>query len=159
MSAITSSLLIQKAILPSVLLMAVDDRILKYKHALPRSGRLEHFGMVNLCTRKWGLVISMTRFIHFGPLPQKLADGFEAAAKVNAALLLLQKTLMPPPDLPERRICTTRVGPPAMAKESGSHLRMERRLFSIGKPLRGIHRARAARWKTRYCCGTARSRF
>jgi antitoxin VapB len=86
-SAITSSLLIQKAILPSVLLMAVDDRILKYKHAVPRNGRLEHFGMVNLCARKWGLVISMTRFVHFGPMPQKLADGFEAAAKVNAALL------------------------------------------------------------------------
>jgi Xaa-Pro dipeptidase len=87
MSAVTASLLIQKAILPSVLLMAVDNRILKYKHALPRGKRLEHFGMVNLCARKWGLVISMTRFIHFGPMPQELADGFEAAAMVNAALL------------------------------------------------------------------------
>jgi antitoxin VapB len=86
-SAITASLLIQNAILPSVLLMAVDDRILKYKHALPRGRRLQRFGMVNLCTRKWGLVISMTRFVHFGPMPQRLADGFEAAAKVNAALL------------------------------------------------------------------------
>jgi antitoxin VapB len=86
-SAMTASRLIQRAILPSVLLMAVDDRILKYKHALPRGGRLERFGMVNLCARKWGLVISMTRFVHFGPMPQSLSDGFEAAAKVNAALL------------------------------------------------------------------------
>jgi len=86
-SAITSSHLIQRGILPSVLLMAVDDRILKYKHALPRGERLEQFGMVNLCTRKWGLCISMTRFVHFGPMPQALTDGFEAAAKVNAALL------------------------------------------------------------------------
>jgi antitoxin VapB len=86
-SALTSSLLIQKAILPSVLLMAVDDRILKYKHALPRGNRLEHFGMVNLCSRKWGLCISMTRFIHFGPMPQELAGGFEASAEVYAALL------------------------------------------------------------------------
>jgi antitoxin VapB len=86
-SAMSSSLLIQKAILPSVLLMAVDDRILKYKHALPRGKRLQRFGMVNLCARKWGLVISMTRFVHFGPLPQQLAKGFDAAAKVNAALL------------------------------------------------------------------------
>jgi len=87
MSAMAASLLIQKAILPSVLLMAVDDRILKYKHALPRGKRLERFGMVNLCARKWGLVISMTRFVHFGPMPQNLAKGFDAAAKVNAALL------------------------------------------------------------------------
>jgi antitoxin VapB len=67
--------------------MAVDDRILKYKHALPRGRRLQRFGMVNLCARKWGLVISMTRFVHFGPMPQGLVDGFEAAAKVNGALL------------------------------------------------------------------------
>lgn len=87
MSARTASLLIQKAILPSVLLMAVDGRILKYKHALPRGKRLERFAMVNLCARKWGLVISMTRFVHFGMMPQELAGGFEAAAKVNAALL------------------------------------------------------------------------
>jgi len=86
-SALSASLLIQKAILPSVLLMAVDDRILKYKHALPRGKRLQRFGMVNLCARKWGLVISMTRFVHFGPIPQQLAKGFDAAAQVNAALL------------------------------------------------------------------------
>jgi antitoxin VapB len=86
-SGMTASQLIQKAILPSVLLMATDDRILKYKHALPRGGHLERFGMVNLCARKWGLVVSITRFVHFGPMPQSLADGFEVAAKVNAALL------------------------------------------------------------------------
>ena len=86
-SAMTASRLIQNAILPSVLLMAVDDRILKYKHALPRGGHLERFGMVNLCARKWGLVISMTRFVHFGPMPQSLCNGFDVAAKVNAALL------------------------------------------------------------------------
>ena len=87
MSALTSSLLLQKAILPSVLLMAVDDRILKYKHALARGKKLKQFGMVNLCSRKWGLVISITRFVHFGPMPQQLARGFDAAAIVNAALL------------------------------------------------------------------------
>ena len=86
-SAMTASRLIQKAILPSVLLMAVDDRILKYKHALPRGRHLKHLGMVNLCARKWGLVISITRFVHFGPMPQSLMDGFDVAAKVNAALL------------------------------------------------------------------------
>jgi Xaa-Pro dipeptidase len=87
MSAQAASLLIQREIMPSVLLMAVDDRIRKYKHAVPRGKRLERFGMVNLCARKWGLVVSVTRFVHFGLLPQELADGFQAAAQVNAALL------------------------------------------------------------------------
>ena len=43
--------------------------------------------MINLCARKWGLTVSITRFAHFGPLPSDLADRFHAAAQVNAALL------------------------------------------------------------------------
>ncbi len=82
-----ASALLSRGILPSVLLMAADDRILRYKHSVARGARLEHYGMLNLCTRKWGLSASITRFVHFGPLPSELAVRFVAAAKVNAALL------------------------------------------------------------------------
>ena len=77
----------RRGILPSVYLYAVDDRILKYKHAVARGKRLKQYGMLNLCSRKWGLAISITRFIHFGELPAELAPRFQAAAQVNAALL------------------------------------------------------------------------
>ncbi len=43
--------------------------------------------MLNLCARKWGLAISISRFIHFGALPEELAARFNSAALVNAALL------------------------------------------------------------------------
>ena len=43
--------------------------------------------MLNLCTRKWGLTVSITRFVHFGALPGELEARFRAAAQVNAALL------------------------------------------------------------------------
>jgi antitoxin VapB len=43
--------------------------------------------MLNLCSRKWGLAISITRFVHFDALPAELAKNFEAAAQVNAALM------------------------------------------------------------------------
>ena len=86
MEALVGASLLATSILPSVLLMAVDDRILKYKHAVARGAALRRFGMLNLCTRKWGLAVSITRFVHFGPLPAELASGFNAAAKVNAAL-------------------------------------------------------------------------
>jgi antitoxin VapB len=43
--------------------------------------------MLNLCSRKWGLAISITRFVHFGELPADLAARFKSAAQVNAALL------------------------------------------------------------------------
>ena len=87
LEAITAAGLLRRGILPSVYLYAVDDRILKYKHAVARGRRLKQYGMLNLCSRKWGLAISITRFVHFGVLPAELAGRFEAAAQVNAALL------------------------------------------------------------------------
>jgi len=76
LEAITAAGLLRRGILPSVYLFAVDDRILKYKHAVARGKRLKQYGMLNLCSRKWGLAISITRFIHFGALPAELAARF-----------------------------------------------------------------------------------
>jgi antitoxin VapB len=87
LEAITSAALLKRGIQPSVYLYAVDARILKYKHAVPRGARLEKYGMLNLCSRKWGLSISITRFVHFGEMPGGLAEPFHASAQVNAALL------------------------------------------------------------------------
>ncbi len=79
--------LLRRGILPSVYLMAVDERILKYKHAVARGRKLEKYGMLNLCARKWGLTVSITRFAYFGAVPEDLQQKFHAAAQVNAALL------------------------------------------------------------------------
>ncbi len=87
LEAITAANLLRRGILPSVYLFAVDDRIYKYKHAAARGKRLKQYGMLNLCSRKWGLAISITRFVHFGELPADLAARFKSAAQVNAALL------------------------------------------------------------------------
>jgi Xaa-Pro dipeptidase len=87
LEAITASNLLRRGILPSVYLFAVDDRIYKYKHAAARGKRLKQYGMLNLCSRKWGLAISITRFVHFGEPPTELTARFKSAAQVNAALL------------------------------------------------------------------------
>ena len=87
LEAITAAGLLRRGILPSVYLFAVDDRIFKYKHAVARGARLKQYAMLNLCARKWGLAISITRFVHFGALPAELATRFKSAAQVNAALL------------------------------------------------------------------------
>jgi len=86
LEALTAAALLRRGIQPSVYLYAVDDRILKYKHAVARGNRLEKYAMLNLCSRKWGLAISITRFVHFGALPAELAARFQSAANVNAAL-------------------------------------------------------------------------
>jgi Xaa-Pro dipeptidase len=87
LEAITAANLLRRGILPSVYLYAVDDRIYKYKHAVARGARLKKYAMLNLCSRKWGLAISITRFIHFGELPAELGARFKSSAQVNAALL------------------------------------------------------------------------
>jgi Xaa-Pro dipeptidase len=87
MEALVADGLLCEGIMPSVLLMAVDDRILTYKHAVARGQALKRYGMLNLCSRKWGLAISITRFVHFGELPAAVSAGFASSARVNAALL------------------------------------------------------------------------
>lgn len=87
MAARVAAALLERSIEPSVLLMATDERILRYKHAVPQAGTLQRFGMLNLCARRWGLCVSITRFVHFGPMPQHLQDAFAVAAEVNARLL------------------------------------------------------------------------
>jgi Xaa-Pro dipeptidase len=86
MAARVAADLLAQHITPTVLLMAADERIFRFKHAVPRAGVLKNYGMLNLCARRWGLAISITRFVHFGPMPATLAANFEKAAAINAAL-------------------------------------------------------------------------
>jgi len=87
MQAQLAEQLLLRNIMPSVYLTAVDERVRKYRHAVPRAGVLEHYGMVNFCSRRWGLAISMTRFVYFGPMPDELTEKFAAVAVVNAKML------------------------------------------------------------------------
>jgi len=90
-AARVASGLLERGIEPSVLLIAADDRILRYKHAVTQNATLQRFGMLNLCARRWGLCTSITRFVHFGAMPQALQDAFGVAAQVNARLLAATK--------------------------------------------------------------------
>lgn len=87
LEAMTAANLLKRGILPSVYLYAADERIYKYKHAVARGASVKSYAMLNLCSRKWGLAISITRFVHFGKLPDELGARFKSAAQVNAALL------------------------------------------------------------------------
>lgn len=87
MQAMICERLLEQNILPTVLLMGTDNRIRNYRHAVTRDGVLERYGMLNLCARRWGLAISITRFVHFGVMPAELAEKFSAVAQVNARIL------------------------------------------------------------------------
>ncbi len=82
-----AELLLEKRIMPSVYLTAVDGRALGYRHAVPRAGVLERIGMLGFCARRWGLTIAITRYVEFSAGSAEIEERFAAAAGVNARLL------------------------------------------------------------------------
>jgi antitoxin VapB len=68
-------------------LIATDERILSFRHPLPTAKKLEKYAMLILCGRKYGLICSITRLLHFGPLPEDLKRKVEACARVDAAFI------------------------------------------------------------------------
>lgn len=74
----------KQGILPVVNLVATDDRIYSYRHPLPTEKQLERYAMLVLCGRKHGLVASITRLAHFGPLPGELQQKSSATAEIDA---------------------------------------------------------------------------
>lgn len=89
--AITAQEFWKRGILPTVILTAVDDRVIKYRHALPGGATLKKYAMINIVAEKWGMPIAVTRFVHFGEMPEDLKTKFEKTAIVNAHFQLHTK--------------------------------------------------------------------
>lgn len=68
-------------------LVGTDERIYSFRHPLPTPKKLERYAMLVLCGRKWGLVCSLTRFIHFGSLQDTLKKKADAVARVDATFM------------------------------------------------------------------------
>ena len=68
-------------------LIATDERVFNFRHPLPTGKELERYAMLVLCGRRWGLVCSVTRLVHFGPLPDELRRKAEAVAEIDATFL------------------------------------------------------------------------
>jgi antitoxin VapB len=73
--------------LPIVNLIATDERIFRFRHPLPTGKKLERYAMLVLCGRRQGLVASITRLVHFGPLPDELRRKQQACAEVDATFI------------------------------------------------------------------------
>jgi antitoxin VapB len=68
-------------------LVGTDERIHSFHDPLPSPKKLDRYAMLGLCGRKWGLVCSLTRLIHFGPLPDRLKRDADAVAKIEATFI------------------------------------------------------------------------
>lgn len=77
----------ERGMTPVVTLIAADERIAHYRHPIPTDKTLERCAMLVTSTRRWGLVLSATRMVHFGPRTPELRCRHEAVAQVDAALI------------------------------------------------------------------------
>ena len=73
---------------PIVALIATDERIFRFRHPVPALHKeLERYAMLVLCGRRKGLVASVTRLVHFGPLPDEVRRKMAATAQVDAVFI------------------------------------------------------------------------
>jgi Xaa-Pro aminopeptidase len=76
----------ERGLTPTVLLIATDERIIRYRHPLPTDKRLKRQAMLVLCARRHGLIVALTRLVHFGKPPADLHHRHRAVCAVDVAL-------------------------------------------------------------------------
>lgn len=79
---------IKDGINPHVILVSTDERVFKYRHPIPTAKKLEKYAMIVICAEKFGLVANATRFVHFGPLPEELAENKAKLVQIDIAMNL-----------------------------------------------------------------------
>jgi antitoxin VapB len=77
----------RRELLPIVNLIATDERVFGLRHPLPTGKKMEKYAMLVLCGRKYGLVASVTRLIHYGPLSDELKKKQAAVAAIDASVI------------------------------------------------------------------------
>lgn len=77
----------KRGVQPIVNLIATDERIYNFRHPLPTGKKMERYAMLVLCGRRKGLVCSITRLVHFGPLSTELKHKMEAVAHIDAVFI------------------------------------------------------------------------
>jgi Xaa-Pro dipeptidase len=84
---------------PSVVLIATDERIDKYRHPIPTEKRLRNYAMLVLGGSKWGLNVSVTRFVALHPLGDELKRRWRHVSQVAAYFTLATRPGRPWADI------------------------------------------------------------
>ncbi len=70
-----------------VLLVAADDRVARFRHPIPTHRRVEKLLMLVVCAQRHGLIVAMTRLVHFGRISPALAEKHVAVCAVDETLI------------------------------------------------------------------------
>ena len=77
---------------PTAHILAADERIGLYRHPIPTLNRVQECLMLSVNARYKGLIATITRFLHFGPLPRELARQYRD--NVDIECLMIAKTIV-----------------------------------------------------------------
>lgn len=78
--------LVLRGLEPSVVLVAADERLRRFRHPLPTANKIKQTVMMVICAKGQGLIANLTRLIHFGPLSLDLKLRHRACLSVECAL-------------------------------------------------------------------------
>jgi Xaa-Pro aminopeptidase len=66
---------------------AADERISNFRHPVATEKKIEKRAMLCVNARKWGLIISLTRFVQFGKVPEELQKKYQANVYIDCVLM------------------------------------------------------------------------
>jgi len=75
----------RRGIRTPVVLIAADERIARFRHPHPTTNRLDQLLMIVVCAQRRGLIVALSRLVHFGKLPAELRRRHEAVCRVDEA--------------------------------------------------------------------------
>ena len=84
---------------PVTLMAAADKRVFQFRHPIPSEKSIEKYLMVSVNARKWGLIVSLTRFLHFGKRAPELKEKYLANVFIDCVFMAATK-----PDIPARQV-------------------------------------------------------
>ncbi len=80
---------------PVTLMSAADERISLFRHSIPTEKRVERILMVSVNARKGGLIVSLTRFVHFGKVPPELKERYAANVWIDCMFMAATRPGVP----------------------------------------------------------------
>ena len=81
------------------LMAAADDRLFNYRHPIPMEKSVDKYLMISVNARKWGLIVSLTRFVYFGKFPEELRKNYEANVFIDCTFMAATR-----PGVPAREV-------------------------------------------------------
>ena len=80
---------------PITLMSAADERISLFRHSIPTEKKVERILMVSVNARKGGLIVSLTRFVHFGKIPPELRERYAANVWIDCMFMAATRPGVP----------------------------------------------------------------